>query len=157
LHWKTCSGVLGVLTVVSTYSQGESSHLRCAAVRWCHSPPRPSAEVAPAHLRWGTRSTHGGALCVLPVGTLSPRTCSMRRCADVIHRLDCPRRLRRRTCSGVLGVLRVGHSAYSRGCRLHTPLVLSSVAGPAARCENKQTRLAKTASTGNAPMRMGTA
>ncbi len=130
--------------VSSTYSQGyfECSHLRCAAVRWCHSPPRPSAAAVPAHLQWGTRSTHVGALCVLPVGTVSPRTCSMRRNAGLTFRLDGRRlRLCRCTCSGVLGVLRVGHSAYSRGCRLHTPLVLSSVAGPAACCENKQTRL----------------
>ena len=34
-----------------------------------------------------------------------------------------------------------GHSAYSREFRLHAPLVLSRVAGPAARCGNKQTRL----------------
>jgi hypothetical protein len=37
---------------------------RHAAVRSCRQPPRLSAEAAPAHLRWGTRSTHGGVLCV---------------------------------------------------------------------------------------------
>jgi hypothetical protein len=130
----------GTLRTPSGYF--ECSHLRRAAVRWCHSPPRPSAEVAPAHLQWGTRSTHGGALCVLPVGTVRPRTCSMRQHADVTFRLDGRRlRLCLRTCSGVPGVLTVGHSAYSRGCRLHAPLVLSRVAGPAARCGNEETRL----------------
>jgi hypothetical protein len=64
------------------------------------------------------------------------------RYAEVSFRLDRRRlRLCRLTCSGVLGVLTVGHSAYSRGFRPHAPLVLSRVAGPAACCGNKQTRL----------------
>jgi hypothetical protein len=118
---------------------GEYSHLQYAVMCSCHLPPRPSA--AASNLQWGTRSTHGGVRDVLPCGTASTRTCSMRRYADVIRRLDRRQlRLCRRACGGVLGELTVGHSAYSRGCRLHAPLVLSRVAGPL-RCGNKQTRL----------------
>jgi hypothetical protein len=97
---------------------------RRAAVCSCRPPLRPSAAVVPVHLPWDTRCTHSGVLHrltyweyshVLPKGTVSTRTCGMRRCADVISRLDRRRlRLRRRTCGGVLGVLTVGYSEYSQ-------------------------------------------
>jgi hypothetical protein len=64
--------------------------------------------------------------------------------AVAIHRMGRRLRVRRDACSGrslvrpsQWGTLR----EYSRGCRLHAPLVLSRVAGPAARCGNKQARL----------------
>ena len=81
-------------------------HLQRAAVRSCDPPSWPSAAVAVAleNLQWGTQS---GALLV---GTVSTRTCSMRRYADVTFRLDRQRRLRLRrfsTCGGGLGVLTV--------------------------------------------------
>jgi hypothetical protein len=56
---------------------------------------------------WGARRA--------PKGTVSTRTCGMRRCADVIFRLDRRRRRCRRTCGGVLGVLTVGYLGYSQG------------------------------------------
>ena len=59
-------------------------------------------------------------LYVLTVGTLSSNTCSMRRCARVIHRLDRRQRLYRRTCGGVLGVLTLGYSGYSEWGAAHT-------------------------------------
>ncbi len=65
-------------------------------------------------------------------GTVSTHTCGVRRCARVIHRLDLHRRRRcRRTCS-----LRRGgreRAGVRTGSRARAPLVLSSVAGPAAR------------------------
>jgi hypothetical protein len=86
--------------------------------------------------RW-CRRTCGGVLDVLtvgysessqgyceysrtPKGTVSTRTCGMRRCARVIQSLDRRRRWCRRTCGGVLGVLTVGYSEYAQGRAAHT-------------------------------------
>jgi hypothetical protein len=44
-----------VLGCVLATGYCEYSHLRCAAVRSCRPPPRPSSAAAvPAHLQWGT-------------------------------------------------------------------------------------------------------
>jgi hypothetical protein len=105
---------------------------RRAAVRSCRPPPRPSAEAAPAHLRWGTRCTHSGVLHrltyweyshVLPKGTVSTRTCGMRRCARVVQPLDRRRRWCRCTCGGVLDVLTVGYSESSQGYCEYSPVL----------------------------------
>ena len=95
------------------------THLPCAprcrraAVCSCRRAPRASAPVVPVHLRWGTRCTHSGVLYILayceysrtPKGTVSGRTCSVRRGARAIQSLDRRRRWCRRTCGGVLGEL----------------------------------------------------
>ena len=103
-------------------------HLQRAAVRSCDPPSWPSAAVAVAleNLQWGTQS---GALLV---GTVSTRTCSIRRCARVIHRLD--RRLRwyRRTCTLRRGCRERGD--VRTASRARALWMLSSVAGPAVRC-----------------------
>ena len=110
------------------------THLPCApqcrraAVCSCRRALPASAPVVPVHLRWGTRCTHSGVLYILayceysctPKGTVSTRTCGMRRFADVIFRLDRRRRWCRRTCGGVLGVLTVGYSTDSPTGRTHT-------------------------------------
>jgi hypothetical protein len=90
----------------------------CAAVSPCGGvlvSSRPSSvgsggAGAPAV---GTRCTHSGVLYILayceysrtPKGTVSGRTCSVRRGARVIQSLDRRRRWCRRTCGGVLGEL----------------------------------------------------
>ncbi len=85
LRWgtrSTHSGVLHRLTyceyshILPRYC--EYSHLRCAAGRSCHSEPRPSAAVVPAHLRWGARSTHSGVF-----GVRTGKGCTHRWCSRV--------------------------------------------------------------------------
>jgi hypothetical protein len=87
-------------------------------------------------------------LYILATGTVGTHTCSMRRCARVIHRLDRRRRLRRcrRTCSGVFlsthsGTLRTGrdspgyceysHLQCTAVCSWHSPPRPSAAVVPA--------------------------